>query len=172
MAIREVKIYPDPFLRKRAKEVSQIDDGILKLISDMFETMDEEDGVGLAAPQIGVSKRVIVISINEKGFDRLALVNPVIEYFSDDTDTREEGCLSLPGINADVRRPSKVVVKGITRNGRVVEISASGLLGRALQHEIDHLNGTLFIDRLEERERKGIEKDLVELERQYTAIIH
>ena len=120
MAVREVKKYPDPFLRKRSEEVPEIDDGIKTIIADMFETMDVEDGVGLAAPQIGISKRIIVISVDEKGFDRLALVNPVIEYFSDDTDTLEEGCLSVPGINADVTRPSKVVVKGITKNGRGV----------------------------------------------------
>ncbi|UCB45327.1 MAG: peptide deformylase [Spirochaetota bacterium] len=171
MAVKEVKKYPDPFLRKRSEEVSENDDGIKALIADMFETMDEEDGVGLAAPQIGISKRIIVISVDEKGFDRLALINPVIEYFSDDTGTMEEGCLSVPGINADVTRPTKVVVRGTTRNGRMVEISASGLLGRALQHEIDHLNGTLFIDRLNERERKRVENELEELERQYTAIM-
>ena len=172
MAVRELKKYPDPFLRKRSEEVPEIDEGIKAIIADMFETMDVEDGVGLAATQIGISKKIIVISIDEKGFDRLALINPVIEYFSDDTDTMEEGCLSVPGINADVTRPSKVVVKGITKNGRGVEITASGLLGRALQHEIDHLNGTLFIDRLEDREKKRIENELEELKRQYTALTH
>jgi peptide deformylase len=171
MAIKEVKKYPDPFLRKRSEEVPEVNEEIQAIIANMFETMDEEDGVGLAAPQIGISKRIIVISVDEKGFDRLALINPVIEYFSDDSSTMEEGCLSVPGINADVTRPSKVVVKGITKNGRGVEITASGLLGRALQHEIDHLNGTLFIDRLNEKERKRVENELEELKRHYSAII-
>ena len=172
MAVREVKKYPDPFLRKRSEEVPEVNEEIQAIIADMFETMDEEDGVGLAAPQIGISRRIIVISVDEKGFDRLALINPVVEYFSDDISTMEEGCLSVPGINADVTRPSKVVVKGITKNGRGVEITASGLLSRALQHEIDHLNGTLFIDRINNREKKRIESELEELKRQYTTLTH
>jgi peptide deformylase len=172
MSVREVKIYPDPILRKKAEEVTEIGEDIREIVTDMFDTMDEEDGVGLAAPQIGISKRVIVISIDQKGFERLALINPVIEYFSDDTDNMEEGCLSLPGINAEVTRPSEAVVKGITRNGRAIEISASGLLSRALQHEVDHLNGTLIIDRLKEKESKRVESALEELKRQYTALIH
>jgi peptide deformylase len=172
MSVREVKIYPDPILRDKAEEVTEIGEDIKKIVADMFDTMDEEDGVGLAAPQIGISKRIIVISVDQKGFERLALINPVIEYFSNDTDNIEEGCLSLPGINAEVTRPSEVVVKGTTRNGRGIEISASGLLSRALQHEVDHLNGTLFIDRLKEKERKRVENALEELKRQYTALIH
>ena len=113
-------------------------------------------------------KRIIVVSIKEKNFERLALINPVISSFSDETVFMEEGCLSVPGINMDVRRPVKVVLRGQTRSGRLVEIDASGMLARVVQHEIDHLDGVLFIDRLEDRDKKAIEADLKNLYRQYS----
>ncbi len=159
----EIKKYPDPVLRKEAEEVLEIDESILDLINNMFEIMDDEGGIGLAAPQIGTSKKIIVISQNEKGFEKFALINPVIEFFSEEKDVMEEGCLSLPGINADVERSSNVIVKGITRNGRVVEVTASGMLARVLQHEIDHLNGVLFIDRLKGEDKRRIEEGLEDL---------
>jgi len=164
-----MRYYPDPFLRQRSVEVAEIDESIHSLVEKMFTAMDDEKGIGLAAPQIGISKRVIVVSVDEKGFERLALINPEILYRSEETDVMEEGCLSVPGVNADVRRPVEAVVRGITRSGRLVEISAGGLLARVLQHEIDHLDGILFIDRLTTKERKSVEKELVELERQYAA---
>jgi len=160
MALREVKKYPDPILRKKAALVEEIDDGVHAIIQDMFDTMEDEFGVGLAAPQIGISRRIITVSINEKGFEHLALVNPVIVRASGETVVSEEGCLSIPRINADVERPRKVVVHGTTRNGRAVEIDASGLLARVLQHEIDHLNGVLFIDRLSEKEKKRTKPEI------------
>jgi peptide deformylase len=170
MANRTIKRYPDPFLRKQSEEVSEIDDSLQELISDMFSAMGEERGIGLAAPQIGVSKRVIVISIEDRKFNRLALINPVIVNLSNETDVMEEGCLSLPGVNADVERSTEAVVRATTKNGRVVEISAKGLLARALQHEIDHLDGILFIDRLNPKERKSIAEELEELDRQYASL--
>jgi len=130
------------------------------LIRDMFDTVDEASGIGLAAPQVGVSKRVIVVSLKEKGFERIALINPVIERMSVEKETIEEGCISIPGIRADVERPVSVIVRGITRSGRMVEIDARDLLARVFQHEIDHLNGTLFIDRLSAQERERIEPEL------------
>jgi peptide deformylase len=163
----KVRCYPDPFLRQRAAEVSEINEGIRALIEQMFKAMEDEKGIGLAAPQIGVGKRVIVISVEEKHFDRLALINPEILHLSEETDVMEEGCLSVPGVNADVRRPLEAVVRGITRSGRLVEISAKGLLARVLQHEIDHLNGTLFIDRLTGKARKGVERELAAAEKRY-----
>jgi len=166
MTTDDIRIYPDPFLRKNALQVDGIDDSIRALIKDMFIIMEEAGGIGLAAPQVGVSKRVIAVSINEKNFNRLALVNPVIEYSSDEKELIEEGCLSIPGINADVGRPSRVVVKGITRSGRMVEITAEHLLARVLQHEIDHLNGVLFIDRVSSQERSRIQEDLQALQKQ------
>ncbi|MCK4924942.1 MAG: peptide deformylase [Spirochaetes bacterium] len=167
---RRIRHYPDPFLRQQSEEVSEVDGSIQDLIQDMFSAMEEERGIGLAAPQIGVAKRVVVVSIEDKNFSRLALINPVIVHLSTETDVREEGCLSLPGVNADVERPVEAVVRGTTRNGRLVEISARGLRARILQHEIDHLDGVLFIDRLTTKERKSLEGELVDLERQYALL--
>jgi peptide deformylase len=164
----KVRHYPDPFLRLRAKEVAEIDESTRALIEDMFKAMDEENGIGLAAPQIGVGKRVIVVSIDEKNFNRLALINPEIMHLSEQTEVMEEGCLSVPGVNADVRRPVEAVVRGTTRSGRLVEIEAKALLARVLQHEIDHLDGVLFIDRLTEKARKSVGRELEALELQYT----
>jgi peptide deformylase len=161
MDTNDLKTYPNPILRKVSEEVGGVDDATLDLIRDMFRIMDEAGGIGLAAPQIGISKRIIVVSLDEKHFERLALVDPIIEHVSEDTGVMEEGCLSIPGVNAEVTRSSKVVVRGITRSGRMVEITAANLFARVLQHEIDHLNGVLFIDRLSEQERKRVEKELV-----------
>jgi peptide deformylase len=170
MANRTIKRYPDPFLRKRSEDVNKIDDSLQELISDMLSAMEEERGIGLAAPQIGLSKRVIVASVEDRKFNRLALINPVIVRLSGETDVMEEGCLSLPGVNADVERSIEAVVHATTKNGRMVEISAKGLLARVLQHEIDHLDGILFIDRLNQNERKRIAKELEELDRQYASL--
>ncbi len=166
MKVEDIVRYPNPFLRKNAEQVEEIDENTRALIKDMFAIMEEAGGIGLAAPQVGVSKRVITISLNEKKFNRLALVNPVIEYSSNEREVMEEGCLSIPGVNADVSRPVRVVVKGTTRTGRVVEITAEHLLARVLQHEIDHLNGVLFIDRVNEREKSRIQEDLQALQKQ------
>ena len=171
MALRKVKKYPDPILRRKAEEVKDDDEEIHVIIEDMFETMEEEVGIGLAAPQIGISKRIITISIGEKGFERLALINPVITSSSEECVNYEEGCLSLPGISADVNRPERVTVQGTTKNGSVVEITASGMLARVLQHEIDHLNGVLFIDRLSQKGIKRIEGELDDMRREFSAMI-
>jgi len=165
-----IKKFPDPVLRKVSEEVAQIDETIKTLVQDMFRVLKDEGGIGLAAPQIGVSKRIIVVSIKERGFEKLALVNPVIEYFSSEIDVMEEGCLSLPGISAEVYRASRVVVKGFTRSGRAVEITANDLLARVFQHEIDHLNGILFIDRLSKKQKKRIEEELVSLSTGNTSV--
>jgi peptide deformylase len=162
-----VRHYPDPFLRLRAREVAEIDESTRALIDEMFKAMEEENGIGLAAPQIGVGKRVVVVSLDEKNFNRLALINPEILHLSEETVVMEEGCLSVPGVNADVRRPVEAVVKGITRSGRLVEIEAKGLFARVLQHEIDHLDGVLFIDRLTEKARKSVSGELEALEQRY-----
>ena len=143
MAIRNVRKEGDPILRKRSKEVSEINERIQILLDDMVETMDEEDGVGLAAPQVGVLKRVIVIRI---GDELIQLINPEIIYENGE-QTDIEGCLSVPGISMNVTRPLTVKVKGIDRNGKEVEYEGSDLLARAFCHEVDHLNGILFIDK-------------------------
>ncbi|MCK4803726.1 MAG: peptide deformylase [Spirochaetes bacterium] len=165
-----IKIYPDPVLRKISDEVHEINESTGALIKDMFEIMEEEGGIGLAAPQVGISKRIIVLSLKEKNFEKMALVNPVIVSSSKETAFMEEGCLSIPGINADVQRSTKLIVRGLTRSGRMVEITASNLLTRVLLHEIDHLDGVLFIDRLSDKEKKKVEGDLQTLYQQYSTV--
>ncbi len=165
-----IKIYPDPVLRKISDEVHEINESTRALIKDMFEIMEEEGGIGLAAPQVGISKRIIVLSLKEKNFEKMALVNPVIVSSSKETAFMEEGCLSIPGINADVQRSTKLIARGLTRSGRMVEITASNLLTRVLLHEIDHLDGVLFIDRLSDKEKKKVEGDLQTLYQQYSTV--
>ncbi|MFW6180565.1 MAG: peptide deformylase [Spirochaetota bacterium] len=162
--------YPAPLLRRTAEEVHLPDETLSELVNDMFAAMQENDGVGLAAPQVGVSRRIIVVSLEDKEFSRLALINPTVEYVSQRTGTAEEGCLSIPGVRADVRRPVEAVVRGTTRSGRTVEITARDLLARVLLHEIDHLNGVLFIDRVDRRERSRIASDLAALEQRYQVL--
>ena len=146
---RNILIYPDPFLLKKAAPVSRVDEKVRELIRDMFETMRAASGVGLAAPQLGVGKRVIIVDIShvEKEVAPLALVNPEIVE-SRGLEEGTEGCLSLPGIEGVVPRAEFVLVKALDEQGRPVQIAAHGFLARALQHEIDHLDGVLFIDRI------------------------
>lgn len=149
MALREIRTYPDPVLRQKAQEVTEINGSLQKLIDDMIETMHKAPGIGLAAPQVGESVRLIVVDIShkEEGHPLIVLVNPeIIE--TDKVIDSEEGCLSVPGYYTTIKRHGKVLVKGLDREGKPVEIEAEGLLARVLQHEIDHLNGILFIDHL------------------------
>lgn len=144
MALREIKHYKrDSVLRKKSRPVEKINDRIHILLDDMAETMYEAEGVGLAAPQVGVLKRVIVVDV---GDGLIEIINPEIVHHEGE-QVEAEGCLSVPGITARVSRPSHVIVKGLDRHGESVEIKAFGLLARALCHEIDHLDGTLFIDK-------------------------
>ena len=146
---RNILIYPDPFLLKKAAPVSRVDEKVRELIRDMFETMRAASGVGLAAPQLGVGKRVIIVDIShvEKEVAPLALVNPEIVE-SRGLEEGTEGCLSIPGVEGVVPRAEFILVKAQDEQGRPVQIPAHGLLARALQHEIDHLDGILFIDRI------------------------
>jgi len=153
MAILEIKEYGEPILRGKALPVKEIAPEILNLIKDMAETMYTDSGVGLAAPQVGVSKRIIVIDGEEEGL--IALINPMIVK-SEGELVEEEGCLSIPGIYSQVKRSSKVTVKALNENGDPIEITKEGLAARALQHEIDHLDGILFIDRIGKMERQII----------------
>ncbi|CAM2957051.1 peptide deformylase [Hathewaya histolytica] len=144
MALRNLRINGDEILRKRCKEVTNIDDRTLSLIEDMKETMYKENGVGLAAPQVGILKRIIVIDVGEGCF---ALINPeILETKGEYVDI--EGCLSIPGNQGEVRRPEYVKVKGLNEKGQEVILEGSGLLARAFCHEIDHLDGILFIDKI------------------------
>lgn len=160
MSFREIKTYPDPVLRKKAEPVEKIDDEIRRLVDDMIETMHKAPGVGLAAPQIGVSLRVIVvdITVGEDPDAVIVLFNPEIVSYSDNVVV-EEGCLSLPGIASGVPRHQKVVVRGINLHWEEVEIEAEGLLARAFQHEIDHLNGALYWDKLGKIKRESLKKE-------------
>jgi peptide deformylase len=143
-------------LRRPATEVKEIDEKLRTLIVDMFDTMYEAEGIGLAGPQVGIGRRVIVVDVQQEGTEPFALLNPRIVESSRETDKAEEGCLSIPGVSAGVERPSRVVVDGIDENGHPVRIEAEGLLGRCLQHEIDHLDGILFIDRLSPLKRRMV----------------
>ena len=147
MAVLPLHTLPDPILRQKAKRVRSIDSSIEKLIDDMLETMHTEPGrAGIAAPQIGVPLRVIVIGIPDE--EDLVLVNPEIVKMSGERLV-DEGCLSIPGYYAQINRAESVTVKGRDRNGKAIRIKADGLLAQALEHEIDHLNGMLYIDHLE-----------------------
>jgi peptide deformylase len=150
----DVRILGDPVLRERSREVAEITPELRKLIDDMFETMYVEEGVGLAAPQVGVAQRVIVVDPQLEGSQRFALINPVLLEVSKEVERGEEGCLSIPTLKDIVERPATCVVEGMNAAGTTVRIDADGLLARILQHEIDHLDGILFIDRLSPLKRK------------------
>ena len=154
MPRREVRLLGDPVLRQRAEEVTEITDELRQLVDDMFATMYDEEGVGLAAPQVGIAQRVIVVDPHEEGTERFALVNPVILESAAELERGEEGCLSIPGLKEIVERPAAVVVEGMALDGSTRRLDASGLLARILQHEVDHLNGVLFIDRISPLKRK------------------
>lgn len=147
MALRNIRKYGDDVLRKKCREVDKIDARLLTLIEDMKETMYDADGVGLAAPQVGILKRLFVVDI---GDGPLVFINPeIIETSGSQID--EEGCLSLPGETEEVMRPNYVRARALNENGEEFEIEAEELLARAILHEYDHLNGTLFIDRVKGR---------------------
>ncbi len=157
MAIRNVREDGDEILRKRSREVEQVDDKIRQLLDDMVETMHKYNGVGLAAPQIGILKRLVVIDLyDDKG--PIKLVNPEI-IKEKGTQEVEEGCLSFPNKFAKVIRPEEVTVKALDENGKQIKISAKGLLAQALSHEIDHLNGILFVDKIIEGTLQVIEPE-------------
>lgn len=154
MARLEVRILGDPVLREKAAPVQTITDEHRKLIADMFETMYAEEGVGLAAPQVGVSDRIIVVDPHDEETAAFALINPEILEASKETEKGEEGCLSIPGVRDLVERSLTVKVRGLTDKGDLREIEAAGLLARILQHEVDHLDGVLFFDRMSPLKRK------------------
>ena len=151
MALLEIRKFGDPVLRERAPETGSITDVHRRLVSDMLETMRDAPGVGLAAPQVGVLERIFVWEVEE---EHGAIVNPVIVESSSQILEEEEGCLSLPGLYYPVERAERVVVTGQDLEGAAIKIEAEGLLARVCQHEIDHLDGVLFIDRLAPADRK------------------
>ena len=151
MAELEIKTFGDPILRQRAREVEEITDLHKSLIASMIETMHLAPGVGLAATQIGVLERIFVYAVDETVG---ALINPEVVNLSEETDTDIEGCLSLPGIQFPVERSVEVTIRGLDENGDPVEIEATDLLAIVFQHELDHLDGVLFIDHLPDEMRK------------------
>ena len=158
MAVLRMRYLGDPVLRVEAEEIDAVDDELRTLARDMFDTMYDEDGVGLAGPQIGVTRRIIVVDPREQGMEPLALINPAILSESAEEDRAEEGCLSIPGLRELVDRSVSVVVEALDLDGKPVRIEADGLLARILQHEIDHLDGVLFLDRLSPLKRKMLLK--------------
>jgi peptide deformylase len=155
--IRPILRYPAPILHQKAAEIPAVTADVVSLIDDLVQTMHGASGVGLAAPQVGLSERVFVIdlSVGRSPGDLIALVNPTFVR-RDGMQLEEEGCLSVPGFHATVARPLHVVIRGLDRNGQERTIEAHGLLARALQHEMDHLDGILFIDRLKPVQRRLI----------------
>jgi peptide deformylase len=155
--IRRIVKFGDPVLQSRASDVPVIDGDLQKLIDDMIETMYAAPGIGLAAPQVGVPLRVFVVdlSVGRKADDLIVMVNP--EFVErEGMQLEEEGCLSVPGFNATVVRPTRAILQGLDRTGERRTVEGTGLLARAFQHEMDHLDGTLFVDRL-----RGIKRDLI-----------
>jgi peptide deformylase len=166
MALLEILEAPHPVLKTRAAAVETIDEALRRLVADMFETMYVAPGIGLAAPQVGVLKRVVVIDVAE-GEERrpMTLVNPEIVWRSEELVTAEEGCLSLPKQFADVTRPQAIQVRFLTEQGEPRELAADGLLARCVQHEVDHLDGVLFTDHLSALRRSMILRRLAKTRR-------
>ena len=160
MAIRDIITLPDKRLRLNSEPVKHVDAGVRKLIDDMFETMYKAPGIGLAAIQIGVAKRVVTMDLSKKedNHEPQVFINPEIVWKSDETAKYEEGCLSIPEYYEEVERPKEVKVKYLVRDGKPAEIEATGLLATCLQHEIDHINGVLFIDHLSKLKRDRVIK--------------
>ena len=165
MAIRDILHYPDPRLRNRAQAVERVDDAVRRLVDDMLETMYAAPGIGLAAIQVNVPKRVITIDISEHGDQPLCLINPEILELAGRIET-EEGCLSVPGIYESVERADAIRARGLDRDGQAVEFEAEGLLAVCVQHEIDHLDGKLFVDYLSQLKRQRIRKKAHKQQRQ------
>ena len=163
MALLPILTAPDPRLKKKSQPVDQVDDELRRLMDDMLETMLAAPGIGLAAPQIGVLKRVIVLDIDreETKTGPLFMANPEIVEASDEDATYEEGCLSVPEHYSDVDRPAKVTVRYLDRDGETRELACEGLLATCVQHEIDHLDGILFIDHISALKRNMILRKLL-----------
>lgn len=157
MPILQIKKYPDLTLRKKAQKIEKIDDEIRRLVLDMQETLRTSNGLGLAAPQVGVSKRVIVVSIDS---NISAFINPQIIQKGREYEKGEEGCLSFPGLYLGIKRLKRIKAKALALNGDEIEIDADGLMARVLQHEIDHLDGRLFFTRLNLWQRWKLRKKL------------
>ncbi len=165
MALLDILEFPDPRLRTEAKPVEIVDDSLHKLTADMLETMYDAPGIGLAATQINVHKRVVVIDITEDKSAPLVFINPRITQISDTIEESQEGCLSVPGFFEIVERPEKVRVDALNRDGNPFTMECDGLLAVCIQHEVDHLNGKLFVDYISPLKRNRIRKKLDKIHR-------
>ena len=160
MALLPILEFPDPRLRTVAKSVTEVDDNIRQLVDDMFETMYDAPGIGLAATQVNVHKRVVVIDVSEDKSQPQVFINPEIEVLDTELSEYDEGCLSVPGFYETVVRPGHIRVKALDRNGDAFEIEPQGLLAVCIQHELDHLNGKLFVDHISPFKRTRIRAKL------------
>lgn len=160
MALLKILEFPDPRLRTIAEPVEQVDDEVRKLIDDMFETMYDAPGIGLAATQVNVHKRIVVIDLSEDKSEPLVMINPEFEVLTDEEDKMQEGCLSVPGFYENVERPNRIRLKALDRDGKPYELIAEELLAVCIQHELDHLNGKLFVDHISRLKRDRIRSKL------------
>lgn len=167
MAVLEILVAPHPVLKQKAKPVVAVDARVVRLLDDMVETMYAANGIGLAAPQVGVLERVIVVDVHAKDEppNPIRLVNPEVVWASDDIAVCEEGCLSVPEQYAEVKRPTAVRVRYLDETGATREIEAEGMLAVCIQHEIDHLNGVLFVDHLSSLKRGMILRKVQKMRR-------
>ena len=166
MPLLNILEFPDPRLRTKAKPVSAFDDRLQQLIDDMFETMYEAPGIGLAATQVNVHQQLVVIDISEDRSEPLVLINPSFEVLDGEMEQSQEGCLSVPGYYEDVERSNHIRLKALDRNGEAFELEATELLAVCIQHELDHLQGKLFVDYVSPLKRNRIRSKLEKKHRQ------
>ncbi len=166
MALLTILEFPDPRLRNEALPIKEVNDSIRKLADDMLETMYDAPGIGLAATQVNVQKRIVVIDVSEDKNQPLVFINPEIEVIGDDFEEMDEGCLSVPGFYETVQRPNHIKVRALDRNGEPFELEDDDMLAVCIQHEIDHLDGKLFVDYLSPLKRQRIRKKLEKIHRQ------
>lgn len=165
MALLNILEFPDPRLRTLAQPVTEVNEQIQQLIDDMFDTMYHAQGIGLAATQVNVHQRVVVMDLSEAHDQPQVFINPEIEPLTDELIPYQEGCLSVPGVHDDVNRPQRVRIRALDRQGVSYELEAEGLLAVCIQHECDHLNGKLFVDYLSTLKRDRIRKKLEKQQR-------
>lgn len=167
MAILPIRKYPDPVLRQPAQPVTIIDARLRQLAADMLETMQDAQGVGLAAPQVGESIRMVIVDFDPENGDPRVLINPVIIKRSGRKELKVEGCLSFPDVRTQIKRSPRVVCEAQNLDGEIVEYQAEGLAARAVQHELDHLDGMLFVDKAGPSDKQSLEHELEEMEYAY-----
>lgn len=165
MAILDILHFPDPRLREMCQPVDEVNDEIRQLVDDMFETMYDAPGIGLAAAQVNVQKRVLVTDVSEDKSEPLAFINPKI-IKADGVEVMQEGCLSVPGFYEDVERAEQIVIEALDRDGKTFKMECDGLLAVCIQHEIDHLDGKLFVDYISPLKRNRIKHKLEKLKKQ------